>query len=238
VAAYGFDERSGGTAVDGSGNGNTGTIHGAKRTSYGKHGKALSFDGNDDVSAVDSSSLRLTAGMTLEAWVKPSVSSSVPRHAIAKVRPAGGFDYALAGSDGQGKASGMVRTSGEYSTQAGALTAGRWSHLAATYDGSVVRVYIDGVLASSRSVTGAIATTGGVLKIGGVFKGVIDDVRVWDAARSASAIQADSSAGVTASAVASRVGASAKRDRHRSRRHARKPAHRHKSGTKAMRRHS
>ena len=128
--------------------------------------------------------------MTLEAWVKPSTTSSTPRYAIAKTRSSGGFDYALAASD-SGPATGMVRTASQYSTPAGSLTAGSWWHLAATYDGTDLRIYVDGVLASSRSVSGTIAASGGQLRIGTTFKGVIDDVRIWDGALAAPAIQAD-----------------------------------------------
>jgi hypothetical protein len=115
------------------------------------------------------------------------------RYAVAKTRSSGGFDYALAASD-PGSATGTVRTASQISTSGGALTAGRWAHLSATYDGTNLRVYVDGALASSRSVSGAITAGGGALRIGTSFKGVIDDVRVWDGALSAPEIQADSTA--------------------------------------------
>src|SRR3954470_16681998 len=73
VAAYGFNEGTGGTVSDSSGNGNTGTISGATWTASGKFGSALTFNGtNTLVSIAHSASLNLTAAMTLEAWVKPS----------------------------------------------------------------------------------------------------------------------------------------------------------------------
>ena len=82
VAAYSFDEGAGTTASDGSGNGNTGTLPAnATWTAAGEHGGALSFNGsNADLTVPNSSSLQLTSGMTLEAWVDPSsVSSSLAR---------------------------------------------------------------------------------------------------------------------------------------------------------------
>jgi hypothetical protein len=45
VAAYSFNEASATTVTDGSGNGNTGTISGATRTTQGRFGGALSVDG-------------------------------------------------------------------------------------------------------------------------------------------------------------------------------------------------
>src|SRR5215207_5554145 len=71
-AAYSFDEGSGGTVSDGSGNNNTGTLNGASWIPQGKFGGALSFDGvNDFVLVNDASSLDVTTAMTLEAWVYP-----------------------------------------------------------------------------------------------------------------------------------------------------------------------
>ena len=75
VAAYGFEEASGPTVSDQSGNANHGTIVGASRTS-GRFGSGLSFSGSSLVNVPDSSSLDLTTGMTLEAWVFPTTVNS------------------------------------------------------------------------------------------------------------------------------------------------------------------
>ncbi len=80
VAAYNFDAGSGTTVTDLSGNGNTGTISNATWTSQGHSGSALSFNGtNSWVTINDSTSLHLSSGMTLEAWVDPAtVTNSSP----------------------------------------------------------------------------------------------------------------------------------------------------------------
>ena len=68
VASFGFGETSGTAIVDASGLGNDGTIVGATRTTSGKHGGALTFDGVDDYATTpDTSALDLTTAMTLEA---------------------------------------------------------------------------------------------------------------------------------------------------------------------------
>jgi chitodextrinase len=83
-----------------------------------------------------------------------------------------------------------------------------WTHLAATYDGDAVRLYVDGVLRSEHSVPGAIEASDGPLRIGGnsvwpeFFAGEIDDVRVYDRALSALEIQADLAAPVTTALAA------------------------------------
>ena len=65
VAAYGFEEASGTTANDDSGSGRTGTISGATRSTAGRFGSALTFDGvNDWVTVPDAASLDLTTAIT------------------------------------------------------------------------------------------------------------------------------------------------------------------------------
>jgi hypothetical protein len=62
----------------------------------------------------------------------------------------------------------------------------RWSHVAVTYDGARLRLYDDGREVSSRATTGTISRTPNPLWIGGnrpygeYFRGVIDEVRVYD----------------------------------------------------------
>src|SRR5262249_29304818 len=63
VAAYGFDEASGTTVTDASGNGNNGTITAATRAASGKYGKALSFNGSNALVTIpDAASLHLSTG--------------------------------------------------------------------------------------------------------------------------------------------------------------------------------
>ena len=79
VAAYSFDEGTGTTVKDSSGNANNGTIGSATWSPYGRYGSALMFDGATAfVTVYDSTSLHLTSGMTLEAWVNPVTVSLYP----------------------------------------------------------------------------------------------------------------------------------------------------------------
>ena len=76
VAAYGFNEGAGTTVADVSGNNNTGTIGGATWTTAGRFGNALAFNGTSaQVTVPNATSLRLTTGMTLEAWVYPTATT-------------------------------------------------------------------------------------------------------------------------------------------------------------------
>jgi hypothetical protein len=86
VAAYAFNEGTGTAVTDSSGNNNTGTIgSGVTWTTQGRYGSALVFNGTSGrVTVNDAASLRLTNGMTLEAWVNPSVVSGTWRDVIYK----------------------------------------------------------------------------------------------------------------------------------------------------------
>ena len=74
-----------------------------------------------------------------------------------------------------------------------------WSHLAATYDGATLRLFVNGAQVGSRAVTGALLTSTGALRIGGnsiwgeFFQGRIDEVRIYNRALTAAEIQADMS---------------------------------------------
>ncbi len=199
VAAYGFNEGSGSTAFDASGNGNNGTIANATWSSAGKYGKALSFNGkNSWVTINDAPSLHLTNGMTLEAWVNPT-SRTGWETAILKERT-GGLAYSLYATDNSNRPpAAYINTGGSDFSSVGssALPLSTWTFLAATYDGSSLKLYVNGTLVKSSAKTGNIVTSTGALRIGGnsvwgeFLAGLIDEVRVYNNALSQSAIQTD-----------------------------------------------
>jgi len=193
VAAYAFDEGAGSTVTDASGNGNTGTITGATWTGSGRFGGALVFNGTSArVTVADTPALRLTTGMTLEAWVKPAVVSSIWRDVIYK----GNDNYYL---EAMSNISAMPATGGSFGTTYGTATlaVNTWTHLAATYDSAALRLYVNGVQVSSVARTAPITTSTNPLQIGGnslfgqFFQGTIDDVRVYNRALSQAEIQTD-----------------------------------------------
>jgi glucose/arabinose dehydrogenase/chitodextrinase len=195
VAAYSFDEGIGTTVQDASGHGNDGTLQGPTWTLQGRFGGALEFSGGGLVLVPDSPSLDLTTEMTLEAWVRPTQTGDAWKDVVYKANDV----YYLEGASPN---SGVPATGGTYAasplySNAGPLPQGTWSHLAATYDGATLRLFLNGVQVASRPESGPIQVSSDPLTIGGdgiygqFFVGLIDDVRVYDVALDANQIQND-----------------------------------------------
>ncbi|WP_406282660.1 LamG-like jellyroll fold domain-containing protein [Embleya sp. NBC_00896] len=187
VAEYGFNASSGTTVADSSGKANTGTAA-AGTWVAGHSGNALSFNGTSSMVTVPhSSTLTLTTGMTLEAWVKPTTVSGW-RTILLKER-GGGLSYALY-ANGTSAPNTSINTTGTnndtYADGTSPLATGAWSHVAATYDGTTLRLYVNGVQVHATAHTGPIVDTTGTLRIGGntvwgeYFTGLIDDVRIYN----------------------------------------------------------
>jgi hypothetical protein len=220
VMALAFDETTGTTAIDSSAAPRNGTIREAVRVTGGKFGRALRFDGVNDwvtVADVTASKLDLSTGMTLEAWVNPT-SMSGWETVLMKERGITGeglLSYALYAHDGEplalGRAvpAGYVRLNNTLTTRDQAargttrLTLNTWTHLATTYDGTTQRFYVNGVLVGTNNPivsgsTNVITQSNGALRIGGnasstgeFFKGLIDEVRIYNRALTAAEIATD-----------------------------------------------
>ena len=201
VAYYPFN----GNATDESGNGNNGTVYGASLTTdrFGNLNSAYEFDGNDYIEAQDSDTLDLTTDMTLAAWIYPA---SLPIHGsdyknIFNKRPdAGGYHFELLhGGAGYERIGFFVDdgTNFDYldaSTSDIALNI--WTHVAATLENNVMKIYINGTEVSSKTTTVTPSTNNLPLLIGtaqqknAYFKGKIDDVRIYNRALSVTEIEA------------------------------------------------
>ena len=206
VAAYAFDEGSGTTVSDASGSGNNGTVSGTSWTTSGKNGGALSFNGTTSrVTVPDSASLHLTTAMTLEAWVNPTTVTKAWRDVIYK----GNDNYYLEATSSTGSipaavpdGGGIIGGVGKDAFGTTAITASTWTHLAATYDGTTVRLFVNGTQVATKAAAGSITTSTNPLQIGGdsiygqFFSGLIDDVRVYSTALTAAQIATDMATGV------------------------------------------
>ena len=196
VGYWKFDEGSGTTAFDSSGNGNIGVLYDSPTWVNGKSGKALSFDGSDDYVRIErSSSLDATSEVTVEAWICPRAYVSGlgdNSHIVSRTNTGGGHVYVLSLYPDSHKASYSVNPFPDQHASNADIQLNVWTHLTMTYDGSYVRLYINGEFDSSYELSGAIETTPNWLAIGcnsygstyAHFNGTIDEVRIYNRALS------------------------------------------------------
>ena len=130
------------------------------------------------------------SAITLSAWVKIA-STTAEKKVIAKWSDsAGAFSYLLSvGGTGNNKVLMAVATPGQ-TTSVGttSMSVGTWHHLVGTYDGTTMRVYLDGVEDDTTAKTGNISSTTAPVRIGmgsgtppeEPTDGAIDDVRIYD----------------------------------------------------------
>ena len=201
VAHFKFDEGSGTTVRDASGHNHDGTIHGAEFVKM-QQGFALAFDGKDDyVQVPDSEALRLAETATFEAWV------NVPVNAEQTVLSKNGCDtlrqnYLLKLEENRVRVS-LVECPEFGAFHQTAYSAGiqpnRWYHLAGSYDGETIRVYVNGAQTGRLDATFDVGTLEAPLyiganfygpKLGGFFSGKIDEVKIYSRALSGEQIAA------------------------------------------------
>ena len=157
--------------------------------------------------------------MTLEAWVKPTLSTNVFQTVVLKEQP-GDLAYALYGATGNSRPDTEAIIGGSPRTLVAApttLATGSWSYLTATYDGSTLRLFVNGAQVAQQAASGSILTSTGALRIGGNaiwgewFNGWIDEVRVYNRALSSAEIQNDMFTSVTPDTTPPAIPAKARR---------------------------
>ena len=188
LAAYWkFDDGSGTTAFDSSGNGNNGVFNGDPQWVAGKFGGALEFNGDDYLNCGNGPSLQIQDEITITFWFKVQAFSNTWEAFLAKSDSA----YRASRSAGTGNATHMgasgtsVGGGNGWFDAAIVITDNQWHHWAGVYDGSEGRIYIDGVLDTTSPGTGRINLTSSDLYIGensgatGRFlHGLLDEVRI------------------------------------------------------------
>lgn len=189
VAAYSFDEESGGVLNDYSGFDNHGQVvmAGGPKWVEGKYCGGLDFNGSGDwVIVSDDASLDLSSGMTLEAWVFPTGPEDRWQHLVAK-QLGGVAAYYIAGRTSIGLPWSGFNIGGEWKSSGGGVPAPmfQWSHISSTYDGNTLIIYVNGSRVGSLEVNAAIESSNDPLHIGGnilgeFFEGRIDDVRIYN----------------------------------------------------------
>jgi hypothetical protein len=191
VGYWALDETAGTIAADSSGQGNNGAATGVTWGQPGHVGGAGSFDGQtSDIVVADNASLDPTAALTLAAWINP-VDWAGNRRIVQKGQT--DDQYRLLAENNVFK----IDIAGVGTVTTALPPTGVWTHVAATYDGATLSLYVNGTLAASAAATGSVAQTPDALIIGSKtansiagdrFYGLLDEVRVYRRALSAGEI--------------------------------------------------
>jgi hypothetical protein len=205
VGYWKFNDGSGLAAADSSGNANHGTLVNGPVWAAGQTTGALSFDGVDDyVSVNNSGSLNPPTQITLSAWIRPA--STVASGEIISKEDFNNNQYYLRLQGG-----GKIRfgVAGTLLNGATTLSPNIWYLATGTYDGSSIKVYVNGVLDATAPATLSMSDNGLGVRLGArqwqyntplTFNGLIDDVRIYNRALSQAEVQALLNAGPSAAA--------------------------------------
>ncbi|MDD5238833.1 MAG: DUF6531 domain-containing protein [Candidatus Nanoarchaeia archaeon] len=189
---WAFNEPSGNNADDFTDNANDGTDSGATRSTSGIYGGCFDFDGTNDYINCGTSAT-LAAGrdsITSEAWVKPDTITGYDRIVTKKWQH---YLY-LEGGYLAFHISGGTPATILYSPSR--LATGTWYHVAGTWDGSTVKVWINGTQVNSASVSGSMNNFAYTCYIGQsegetrFFDGLIDEVHIGNDALSSTVLSA------------------------------------------------
>lgn len=176
-----------GSAEDSSGNGLNGTGH---EIGF-EDGKAAEFNGeNSYVSVPKSPKLDLSGPFTLIAWFRFEVGGTINPRILHK-----GDSYQIY-TVGTGPRRRLAFSCTAGGVDGGDARAGQWTFVAGVYDGTTVKLYLDGTLAGQSAASGPLEVNAFDLNIGrnaetqnDLFKGAIDDVKIFSRALSAEEIE-------------------------------------------------
>ncbi len=221
LASYSFDGGSGVTLADQSGNNHPGTLVNGPVWSSGRYNGGLTFDGaNDYVTMGDVAQADGLTAITVSIWVKLAGGATNETHFVDKSQCSGNTNdgpWELGVSlfnthkaefviypQGGNPSSYVVSGSGVTSIDDGA-----WHYVTGRYDGSNLSLWVDGNLESSRAAPGlTMSNSNTSVVLGGLcggispnmFRGTLDDVRIYDRALTASEILADMATPVSSGA--------------------------------------
>lgn len=205
VGRWQLNEGGGSVAVDSSGNGDSGTLLGGSSWTRGPSGAALTFDGvSGAVRVPDAPQLEPSAAVSVAAWVARTGSPGNYRYMVAKgghgcvaaswglySGPNGGLQFYI--SRGHGTSYARTADAGP------GVWDGQWHMAVGTFDGTTIRLYVDGAQVGSGTVyPGPIEyqlSDANELFVGDYpscadkdFGGTISDVRIWNRALGATEV--------------------------------------------------
>jgi hypothetical protein len=168
---------------------------------------SLNMNGTDDALNTGILYSDFTNNWTLECWAK---SPNIPNNSEHNGPIYGvnmGIVWDHASSSFRNSAIVQDASNAFYAASYGSLLANTWYHLAATYDGTVLRAYKNGVLTASVTTSGGLSAATGGLSFGRhpslsqFWNGTIDEARVWTVARTCDEINQNMNIELTGSQI-------------------------------------
>jgi hypothetical protein len=196
VLAFGFEEGTGTTTADVSGNAHPGTLVGTTWATTGKYGRAVVLNGSTQYVRVDAPSAP-TGDFSWMVWANPTTLSGWRGLLEIQTSGSAGVELALDAGRPQVWSNGQLRL-----TATGVLAVNTWTHMAITRAGSTLTVYVNGVSVGTATETAAFswstcpfligvdADSGCTGLLNGQFAGQLDEFRLYNRALSPTEIQA------------------------------------------------
>lgn len=201
-AYFKMSDGSGTSLTDNSGNSNTGTLNNGPAWklsgAFAGSRQALDFDGSNDYVSFDANNSPAynNASFSMEAWIKTSSTGQED-----EIVGFGGWsNNVLEFRLNEGKLQlGTDVSSWEVVTSQSNINTGKWTHVACVKNGSSVSLYVNGNLDAqgtiNQSPVVSVMTIGNLFQNGNMhsnryeFLGAIDEVRIWNSARTGSQIR-------------------------------------------------
>jgi hypothetical protein len=181
--------------------GNNATLNGGVTYTAGSSGLAFSFDGsaNQYIAVPNSTSFDIATGLTVSFWVKFAANPISGKNYYLMSKWTNNYEDKHVFIDSNGKVNWYLHNTGSGVTSTTALTPGAWNHIVATYNGTAMILYINGVKDASAAASGDVADNSGRLYLGYdpdrasqggevPFNGQLDEVKWYNQAFSAAMI--------------------------------------------------
>jgi hypothetical protein len=194
VGEWNFEEGSGTTVNDTSGNSNTGILDvgsSAPTWTTGKIGKALNFNGTSNyINAGTLPQITGASQISAEAWIKPTTIN--PADGEGRILSRGASNDILFQIITGGKLNVYINNGGNFQSDANAISANTWQHVAFTWETTTdsVVIYVNGKAVKSGTIaTSTIINTGNTFigrypsSVVGLYQGSLDSIRIYNYAR-------------------------------------------------------
>lgn len=159
---------------------------------------ALMFDGQDDIATIPDNfnDFDLGSSLTIEAWVMPTQSSPSHIPLVFAEADTGGNAWDILSYEDEWICRISLPATSSARSGPGYFALGEWHHIACTYDGTMISLYVNGQPVASQVHPGSVSNAA-MVELGGStffathFTGVIDEVCLWHEVRSPGDIELD-----------------------------------------------